>query len=129
MSNPRPLLGWNHSLKMTLKDAEAMEVDPRWVNCATSFFIKNIGEVSVYIEQFFHSRWVVRVQESYLNKKEGSEQFNFDHKNDIRDFQFARFSTFVFPFTFGSKEEALVAFIEYENQNKHVHWTKRADDI
>lgn len=125
MSRPRPLLGWNHSLSMTLKDAEEIENDSRWITSATSFFIKNIGEVSVYIEQFFDDRWVVRAQESYLNKKEGSDQFNFDHKNDIPNFQFARFSTLVFPFTFGSKEEALVAFVEYENQHKHVHPMKR----
>lgn len=125
MSNPRPLLGWNHSLNINLEDVQKLEYDTRWITSATSFFIKNIGEVSVYIEQFFDDRWVVRVQESYLNKKEGSDQFNFDHKNDIPNFQFARFSTLVFPFTFGSKEEALVAFVEYENRHKHVHPMKR----
>lgn len=125
MNDPRALLGWDHGLNMTLKDAEEIEFDPRWVTAATCFFIKNIGEVSVYIEHLFAGRWVVRVQESFLNKKEEDGPWTFDHKHDIPNYQAARFSVMTFPFTFGSKEQALIAFVEYEKQSKHIHWTKR----
>ena len=119
MENPCALLGWNHSTNVKAEDLMESEFDPRWVTSATQFFLKNIGGISVYLESLGEG-WAVRVQESYLTRKD--DKFSFEHKHDIPSFEFWRIASLNKAnleqkgcYVFESKEAALSAFLIYEH--------------